>query len=414
MTPDREMYAATTSRRRVLRAGLGGAFAAMVPAIPKPSAATRPSNGGRELDAALRGVVGEPDGTAHRPVGVTARILVAGRGAAGWRGAAGYSDLSRRVPAVAGVDYWCRVGSVTKAFTAVMVMQLVAERRLRLDDRVREHLPGVVPAGDRITIRQLLGMTSGLPDYVTVLFPRTAPGGISYRGFVRASSRPWSPRQLLRLVSDQDLRFEPGEYFHYSSTNYVLLGLILERITGQTYADRLRQRVIRPLRLHHTHLPEGSRAGRPCLCGYTHFGDRAEEWTDVTDRHEPGWAAGGLVAGMNDVARFFRGVLTSALLPSALVDEMQTPAGVPRFEPGGPDSRDYGLGLQRFVTDQGTWWGHGGQTAGYVTAAMSTPDGRAQIALCHTGFPGGAAAVPDPAAAFRNAARAAALDASER
>jgi D-alanyl-D-alanine carboxypeptidase len=357
----------------------------------------------RELDAALSDLVGGRDDPAVQPVAATG--FVVGH-ALSWRGAAGYADRERAVPARSHVDYRYRIGSVSKTFTTTMVLQLVGEGRLGLDDPVRRHLPGVVPGDDRMTVRHLLGMTSGLADYVTLLNPTLEPGNASYREFLEATRVPIAPRDLIDMAVEKGLTFEPGQHFEYCTTNYLVLGLMLERATGTSYADALHRRILGPLRLRDTSLPQRPDLRMPFLRGYGHFDDRPEEWVDVSFRYEQGWSGGGIVSTLRDVGRFLGALNAGRLLPPDLLTEMRTPAGAPPVE-GGPSGENYGLGLERYDHPGcGELWGNGGQTHGYVNTVRCTSDGRLSIGLCYTGFPVRQGGPADPAAAFLDAALA--------
>jgi len=140
------------------------------------------------------------------------------------------------------VDQRFRIGSVTKTFTATVVLQLVEEGKLRLDRALADYLPGVVPRGDEITIRHLLQHRSGLANYTD--YP-------SWRA-PRSPSR--QPIDILRFAGSKPLAFKPGSQVRYSNTNYIALGLVIEKVTGRTYAEELEQRIFRPLGLEHTEL----------------------------------------------------------------------------------------------------------------------------------------------------------------
>ncbi|WP_162606327.1 serine hydrolase domain-containing protein [Jiangella asiatica] len=396
------------TRRRLLVMGLAGVSGAVAVGVPTMSRAVAAAGGTRkrqsesELDAALRAMVGGSDDPALEPVGATGLVVA---NAMRWRGAAGYADWERRQLARSGVDYRFRFGSVGKTFTATMVLQLADEGRLKLDDPVGRHLPDVVPADDQMTVRHLLGMSSGLVDYTTLLSPTLRPGYASYREFFDATRAPIAPRDLVDLAVGEGMRFQPGEHFDYCTTNYIVLGLVLERVTGRPYVDELQRRITDPLGLRHTSVPEGRELPAPFLHGYGHFNDRAREWVDVSIRYEQGWAGGGLVSTMTDVSRFFQALMTGRLLPPRWLTEMKTPLGALPFA-GGPDGQDYGLGLQRFDHATGdSTWGHGGQTHGYMNTAMCSADGRLSIVVCYTGFPRREGGTADPSAAFLDVAR---------
>ena len=388
------------TRRGMLRLGMAGAAAVAVPvgaATASATTTTAAADPAAELDTALAALVGGYDDPAR--LGVAATGVVTGPNLR-WRGAAGYADRTGKRLAQSGVDYRFRIGSATKSFTAVMVLQLVAEGLLRLDDPVRTHLPGVIPDDDRITVRNLLGMTSGLADFVRELFPPDQ----SYQEYVEVTSGPLTPSQMIQMSVEQGPRFEPGQYFEYSTTNYVVLGLLLERLTGRSYIELLHGRILGPLGLRATSLPPGPQLPEPYLRGYAHFADRTEQWTDVSTRYEHGWSGGSLVSTTADLSRFFTTLLSGRLLPPALLTEMQTLSGVARFQPGGPGPESYALGLHRF--DNATcsaFWGHGGTNHGYLNFALASADGRTSVAFNVTGFPTGPDGRPNTSA-FRDTA----------
>ena len=209
-----------------------------------------------------------------------------------------------------------RIGSVTKSFTAVVALQLVGEGRLRLNDTVGELLPGVLPAADRVTLRQLLNHTSGVPDDL---------GPILEGVFGGDPLRIWRPRELVGLVRDKDLLFAPGTRWAYSNTEYVLAGLMIERATGRRLGRELERRIVRPLRLRDTSFPvRGARLGRDAARGYSldvgPQGPIDGPLRDVT-RYSPSfaWASGNGVSTVRDVARFYRGLLRGRLLSPRLL-----------------------------------------------------------------------------------------------
>ncbi|WP_205696748.1 serine hydrolase [Conexibacter sp. SYSU D00693] len=291
---------------------------------------------------------------------------------------AGVGDLrtGQRPP----VDGEVRIGSNTKTFTAVAVLQLVADGKVDLDAKVEEYLPGLVrgPGGDgrEISVRQLLRHTSGLPNYTNFL--------------LETGILPWihtyfQPRAMLDKGLAQEAEFAPGTRFSYSNTNYAVLGLIVEAVTGRPIAEELERRIVQPLRLRHTYFPgvgEQELRGRHPH-GY-HRDDPAQPLVDVTVQDPSfGWAAGQMVSTPSEVNRFFLALLQGKLVSPALLREMQET--VPADELGA--GKRYGLGLVRSeLPCGGEAWGHGGNIAGFTTVNAATADGRAAtIAL--TGLP---------------------------
>jgi len=289
-----------------------------------------------------------------------------------WRGASGVAVVgtTRAVP----VRGRFRVGSITKTFVATVVLQLVAEGRLRLEDPVERWLPGVVPGGDRITVRQLLNHTSGLYDYLhTLPFP-PAPEFFDNRW------RTWTAAEQIQSALAHPPTFEPpGSAFAYSNTNYLLLGQVIERVTGRPYADEIERRVIRPLRLHGTRLPGTSpRIRGPHPHGYVPAErDGEPRLLDYTEFNPSVMGAGGeMISTTRDLNRFFAALLGGRLLPSDLLEEMRTP---------GVEGGRYGLGLAWRDTACGVRvYGNDGDALAYETWSFSTQDPHRQATVAIT------------------------------
>jgi D-alanyl-D-alanine carboxypeptidase len=262
-----------------------------------------------------------------------------------------------------------RIASVTKTYAATVVLQLVGERKLRLHDSVERWLPGLLPDGASITVRQLLGHTSGLGDFEfdpRVLEPYLN-GNLDFA---------WPPRRLAEIGAEQPPFFPPGQGFAYSNTNYVLLGLIVERITGHSLGHELRERIFEPLHLRETSFPRESALPKPFAHGYRVFDQPPA--IDVTGLYPYPWAAGAIVSTDEDVARFFRGLLSGRMLKPPLLHAMRQ--GVVEEQADFP-GQTYGLGLMSFPTPCGLAWGHNGDIPGYVTYAFSRRNGRRQMVL---------------------------------
>jgi D-alanyl-D-alanine carboxypeptidase len=264
-----------------------------------------------------------------------------------------------------------RIGSVSKTFVAALVLRLVEEGELRLDDSVERWLPRLVPGGSAITVRHLLSNTAGLFDYVSD--PRV----------LRQTQRRWTPRELVEIaLSHVPEHVPPGSAYSYSSTNYVLLGLIAERAGGAPLDRQLRKRVFVPLGLEDTSLVNGVVPG-PHVHGHrppSHQGVVTGPPVDVGD--EPAWwawAAGGIVSTADDVQRFFAELLQGRLLGPQALREMLTllPAGRIR----------YGLGILAAPTSCGPAWGHSGNAQGTITVAWNTEDASRQLVLVVNTYP---------------------------
>ncbi|MEU7204386.1 serine hydrolase domain-containing protein [Streptomyces sp. NPDC045470] len=277
---------------------------------------------------------------------------------------AGIGDLATGAPVP--VDGQVRIGSNTKTFVAVVVLQLVAERRMSLDATVETYLPGLVRGegidGRHITVRRLLQHTSGLPDYSNRLGDDV---------------RYYSPRELLATALRHPAEFAPGESWKYSNTNYVLAGLIVQKVTGRPLADEIDRRVVRRAGLRHTYFPSPGDASirEPHPHGY-HQEPAGTPLRDITEIDPSwGWAAGQMISTNSDLNRFFTALLAGRLLPAAQLAQMRFT--VPAEATFGPGAR-YGLGLvSRPLPCGGLAWGHGGSFPGYETRGGATDDGRA-------------------------------------
>lgn len=286
-----------------------------------------------------------------------------------WRGTSGVARLGtdRAVPARGHF----RVGSISKTFVATVVLQLVDEGELGLDDTVEAWLPGVVPGGEGMTVRQLLNHTSGVYDYVSTL---PMPPG---QEFVANRWRTWTPDELVRrAVANPPSVDPPGSGYSYSNTGYLLLGQIIEKATGQSYAAQIERRIIEPLRLRHTSVPGASpylpqphpRAYLPVEPGGT------ARPTDYTEMNPSVFgAAGEMISTTRDLNRFVAALLDGSLLPADLLAEMKKP---------GVESATYGLGLDWYDTTCGVRvYGNDGDALAYQAWSYSTEDGRRQATV---------------------------------
>ncbi|HEX5090191.1 MAG TPA: serine hydrolase domain-containing protein [Nocardioides sp.] len=284
-----------------------------------------------------------------------------------WRGTSGVAELGRARPVPTRGLF--RAGSITKTFVATVVLQLVDEGRLRLADPVERWLPGVVPDGGRITVRELLDQTSGLPDVVPTLPKPPDPAFYDNRW------RTWTTEELAQRALAQPTTGDPGAAFHYSSTNYLLLAEVVEKVTGRSYAAEVERRIIRPLRLRHTSLP-GTSVGipGPHPHGYVPGPDGA--LVDYT-RMNPSvfGAAGELISDAHDLDRFFAALLGGRLLPPELLGQMETPL----------EDSPYGLGLFVRTTTCGvTVIGHDGDALAYQAWSYATTDLRRRVTVAIT------------------------------
>jgi len=315
--------------------------------------------------------------TATGVPGVLADVHIGGREL---RGTSGVASLNRGTP-VNGNGFF-RIGSNTKTFLSVVVLQLAAEHRLSLDDTVSKWLPGVVHGngndGARITIRELLQHTSGLHNYTEDLQAQIT----SVKAYRKLEFHQFSRIDLLKIALAHKPYFAPGTGWHYSNTNYTLLGMIVEKVTHRPWANVVARRITGPLGMRHTFAPGTStRLPGPHATGYLFFSRTTK--VDTTAENMS-WAnsAGALISNAADLTRFWRAIGRGTLLGPAQRQEMQqtVPAG------GGdtasvPGSR-YGLGIFRTpLSCGGFYWSHEGDVPGYNTVGAVSADGRRTVVL---------------------------------
>ncbi|WP_433935008.1 serine hydrolase domain-containing protein [Sorangium cellulosum] len=291
---------------------------------------------------------------------------------------AGVADLETqaKVP----VDGQVRIGSNTKPFTAVVVLQLVGEGKVDLDAPIETYLPNLVRGegidGNDITVRQLLQHTSGLPDFVGVLLGD---------GLAKVQHTYFDPRTLLDLALTQAEDFPPGDRWAYSNTNYIVAGLIVEKVTGRPLAEEITERVIQRIGLRHTYVPRiGDQSIRECHPRGYHADGFGDPLYDVTELDPSiAGASGDMISTPGDLNRFFSALLGGELLEPAQLEEMRTTVDASSMWPG----YEYGLGLSSTpLSCGGVVWGHGGDIFGYETAGGVTEDGRA-VAVAVTALP---------------------------
>lgn len=268
-----------------------------------------------------------------------------------------------------------RLASTAKAFSGAVALSLVDRHRLRLDDTLRRRLPGSPSAWGKVTLRQLLNHTSGLPDYLD------SP---VFQAQVRADPhRRFAPHRLLDYVAGRPLLFGPGSRYHYSNSDNIAVALMAEAATRTPYEKLLRTLVYRPLGLRDTSLPQGYRLPVPYLHGYDISPPGPP--VDVSEllSASGAWASGGIVSTLADATRFVRGYAGGALYGRKVLREQR------RWRPGasqpaGPGRNSTGLGIFRYRTRCGVVLGHTGNFPGYTQLMAATPDGRRSLTFSVT------------------------------
>ncbi|MDN3058074.1 serine hydrolase [Streptomyces sp. SRF1] len=303
---------------------------------------------------------------------------------------AGEAELNTGRPMPYGANY--RAASVTKSFVATVVLQLVAEGRLSLSDPVEKWLPGVVSGngndGRLITVRNLLQHTSGVHNY-----DYSEDTGDSAEDFERTRFDHVSPEQVVAGAMRHRPDFPPAPAddpepdWNYSNPGYVLAGMIIQKVTGRSWAQEVRDRIIRQLGLTGTYEPgDDPRLKDPYAHTYQRF-PGSDSWTDTTFRNVSwGGAAGSLISTDRDLDRFFTALLRGRLLPPAQLAEMRRTVPVAEdFQVAFPHLR-YGLGLMRQPLACGGYrWGHGGDLEGATVRTGFTEGGRRSVTISTSG-----------------------------
>ncbi|MFI0351783.1 serine hydrolase domain-containing protein [Actinomadura sp. 9N407] len=293
-----------------------------------------------------------------------------------WKGASGVADVRTKRPVRPNMEH--RVGSITKTFTATALLQLVEQGRIQLDAPIAQYLPDAVPGerGQQITVRMLLNHTSGIADYVGSAFPSFAQ--LSPESLDENRFRTLRPEQLIKWGVQSPPTHAPGAAWSYSNTNYIVIGQLLEKVTGteaETYIDR---NVIRKAGLKHTYFPTSPHIRGSHSRMYEALYGKADPPREYSV-YNMSWAgtAGALISTMDDLNAFYRALLTGKLLGEGSLTEMRRT--VPVKDADGNTVMDYGLGLYSVDLPCGKYWGHDGAVFGAGTQSLSSPDGRRQI-----------------------------------
>src|SRR5829696_800541 len=360
------------SRRRFLKQTAFATAVASVPYLAGRSAAfgkEQAKGADAALDRALEDLVAMEGG----PPGV---IAVVQRGQHRKVHTFGVRNIKSGLPIR--VDDRMRIASVAKAFSGAVALSLVSKGALSLNDTIGKRLsklPEPPPAAwAKITLRQLLNHTSGLPeiledpDFLAALMasPFKAP----------------PPEKLLTYLYNNDppLRFVPGSKYQYSNSDNIAVALMVEAATGTSYEDQLRKRVYRPLGLKKTSLPRGTNMRKPFIHGYDTSQQPPE---DVSEDFAAGWswASGGIVSTPADLNTFIRGYVGGKLFDQRTRAKQRKVIEGGRSEPPGPGKNSASLAIFRYETRCGTVWGHTGNTPGYTQFAAASADGRCSVTM---------------------------------
>ena len=262
------------------------------------------------------------------------------------------------------VDDHTRIGSITKTFTVTALLILADEKKLGLDDPVSKYTPWV-PNAQNITLRMLADMTSGLASYTE--------SEAWVKQFLKNPNRVWTPRELVDVGIAQKPTFAPDTGWHYSNTNTVLLGMIIEQVTGQKIGEVFAAKLFKPLGLTQTSWPTSGAMPTPYAHGIT-VQTLDGKQADVTNV-DPTWAftAGALISTLDDLKRWVESYTTGSLISSEMQKQRLHWVTFPPMTP----QKKYGLGIG---SDSG-WLGHTGELPGYNTCAYYFPEKKATIVV---------------------------------
>jgi D-alanyl-D-alanine carboxypeptidase len=335
------------------------------PAIAAPAERLPPLDPAK-LAAAISGL----------PNGEASGALLQVRGSAGcWQGTSGVAnvDTGEKVP----IDGRFRIGSMTKSFTATAVLQLVAKGRLDLDRTVASYAPDLLPAEYApITIDQLLSYTSGLPS-----------ADIDHKDpawFLPHRFDTWTPRQLFDLAfhtpdgAVKPLLFDPGTRQNYGNIDYLVLGAVIEKVTGRPYGEAIENGVIRPLHLTATTVPgTDTEIHGPHAHGYELQNGSYVDITEANPTYQ--WAAAEIISNAPDLDRFLTALMSGRLLPPAQTELLFTIPDVHLYDPDpqpGEEPADayLGHGLAEFKAGDIVFWGKTGDRPGYNNGMAATRD----------------------------------------
>ncbi|MCX5377296.1 serine hydrolase [Streptomyces sp. NBC_00091] len=306
-----------------------------------------------KLDAAVRDTLREA-----KVPGVTVGLWAPGKGS--YVRTFGVADKATGAPMR--TDFYTRIGSLTKTFTVTALLQLVDQRKAGLDDPIGTYVSGV-PNGDRITLRELAGMRSGLFNY--------SEDPDFDKALTTEGTRPFTPQQLLDYSFKHPVNFAPNAKWEYSNTNLILLGLVIEKVTGRPLQEVLDQQVVKPAGLHHTLFATDAAFPSPHAQGYTDQSASGKIVDSADWNPSWAWAAGAMISDLEDLRSWAKTLATGTLLtPATQAERLKTTSiGIP--------GAGYGLGI---FNVQG-WIGHNGSLPGYESLGVYLPEEQATLVV---------------------------------
>lgn len=265
-------------------------------------------------------------------------------------------------------DLYMRIGSETKTFTVTALLELVDQGKIGLDDTIGKYVDGV-PNGDKITLRQLAGMRSGLFNY--------SADDDFFKALTSDPNRPFTPQELLGYSFKHPVLFPPGKQFYYCNTNLILLGLVVEKISGQSLAAYIQQHVLDPTGLKHTLFPTGNEFPTPHSQGYTDQTATGEVEDSADWNPSWAWAAGAMISQLQDLRVWARTVATGQLPSGGRLISAATQKQRLTTPPTAIPGTGYGLG----IFDVQGWIGHNGSLPGYESLTIYLPSAQATLVV---------------------------------
>jgi CubicO group peptidase (beta-lactamase class C family) len=281
----------------------------------------------------------------------------------------GLADMDSNTPANENTAF--QIASVTKQFTAAGILLLVEDGKLKLDDTLGKYVTEVPDAWKGVTIRQLLNQISGIPNY-------TAMGKL-------VNNKTYSPSEIIDIVRDSPMRFEPGTQWEYSNTNYFLLGMVIEKVSGKPYPDYMRERIFKPLGMSSTVVNTSGLAIKNAATGYNFTGGKLVK-AGLDDPSQP-FAAGAIVSTPVDMAKWAIAVADGKLLKKASWDEAFAQG---KFKDG--KLSNYGFGWEVGKLGETAYLAHSGGIAGFGSYHIRFPADKLSVVVM-TSTPGRATAL---------------------
>ncbi|MBB3118254.1 serine hydrolase domain-containing protein [Pseudoduganella violacea] len=273
----------------------------------------------------------------------------------------GLANLEQKTPLAPAMSL--RVGSVTKQFTAAAIMLLAEQGKLKVGDSITSHLQDYPEQGKTITIEHLLTHTSGIPNYTAL------------PGFGEIVQKTMSVNEMIAFFKDKPLQFAPGERFSYSNSGYFLLGAIIEKVSGQKYADYMRQHIFAPLQLNSTFYDSDECRAQPCVAGYSKRSWGGFEGTQVISMTLP-YAAGALRSSVDDLARWNAAIVEGKLLKPETWRRMRT-----AYTLNNGKAANYGYGWFVGTFKDQPMYEHGGDIPGFSARTQYLPESGIYVAV---------------------------------